>query len=374
MNTEVRPTAIDLFCGAGGMSLGFEQAGFEIVAAVDRDPIHVQTYKRNFPGCPTICGEIGDLSGDTIRELAGLGSTSIDVLIGGPPCGGFSVIGAREPDDPRNALLLDFARMVGELRPKYFVTENVPGLLSERARATLDLFVHRVGECGYAVVEPIRTCDASGFGVPQRRVRVFVLGFRLNMPSPRYPRSDSADSDRIRRPTVWDAIGGLPDVDSIPELLKTDVYQGPLGPSSGYAKILRGLVRDPEDESPRQLQPGDGLTGCLATVHRPDVVRRFAATEPGGREPISRFLRLSKEGLCPTLRAGTDGRRGSYTAPRPIHPVHPRCITVREAARLHSYPDWFRFHPTKWHGFRQVGNSVPPRLARAVANEVRKLL
>jgi len=101
---------------------------------------------------------------------------------------------------------------------------------------------------------------------------------------------------------------------------------------------------------------------------------RFTQTLPGKTEPISRFYRLDPDGICNTLRAGTPSSRGAYTSPRPIHPYLPRCITVREAARLHSYPDWFRFHVTKWHGFRQIGNSIPPLLAKAVAKEIRKQL
>jgi DNA (cytosine-5)-methyltransferase 1 len=116
------------------------------------------------------------------------------------------------------------------------------------------------------------------------------------------------------------------------------------------------------------------LTSSLRTVHTPASRRRFAATNHGESEPISRFLKLDPEGLCNTLRAGTASDRGAFTSPRPIHPHANRCITVREAARLHSYPDWFRFHVTKWHGFRQVGNSVPPRLAEAVARELLKAM
>ena len=116
------------------------------------------------------------------------------------------------------------------------------------------------------------------------------------------------------------------------------------------------------------------LTSSLRTGHTELSKRRFAATLPGATEPVSRFRKLDPKGLCNTLRAGTDSARGAFTSPRPIHPKWPRVITVREAARLHSYPDWFRFHVTKWHGFRQIGNSVPPLLARAVAAELMRAM
>jgi DNA (cytosine-5)-methyltransferase 1 len=116
------------------------------------------------------------------------------------------------------------------------------------------------------------------------------------------------------------------------------------------------------------------LTGNHRTQHTQPAIKRFKDALPGKSEPVSRFHKLNPQGLCNTLRAGTPSNRGAYTSPRPIHPVEPRCITVREAARLHSYPDWFRFHVTKWHGFRQIGNSVPPLLAQAVAAEMIRVL
>ncbi len=112
------------------------------------------------------------------------------------------------------------------------------------------------------------------------------------------------------------------------------------------------------------------LTGFRTTEHAKKVVKRFRKTKPGTREPTSRFHRLKKTGLCSTLRAGTGPENGSFMAPRPIHPVRPRCIYTREAARLHSFPDWFQFDETLWHAFRQIGNSVPPVLAQAVANSI----
>lgn len=115
------------------------------------------------------------------------------------------------------------------------------------------------------------------------------------------------------------------------------------------------------------------LTSSARTTHTQISHRRFSETEPGDVEPISRFFKLAPEGLCNTLRAGTDGARGAFTSPRPIHYQYPRCITVREMARLHGYPDWFRFHATKWHGARQIGNSVPPPMARAIAGSIIKV-
>jgi DNA (cytosine-5)-methyltransferase 1 len=352
------------------MSLGFEQAGFEVVAAFDLEQIHVDTHKLNFPACRALRGDLSELSGTEIREQGKIGKRDIDVLFGGPPCQGFSLIGKRNASDPRNGLLLHFARLVRELEPKYFVMENVAGLTSGDAAKTLQAFINKARNAGYSVVEPVQVLDASDFGVPQRRRRVLVLGHRSDLPAPRYPKPLSATDKGYAPPTVWDAIGDLPNVDRCKYLLQTDVYRGTLSEATLYSSVLRGETPDPADKSRRKPRQQPGLSGCLRTKHSGSTISRFKSTPPGTSEAISRFYRLSKNGLSSTLRAGTGPSNGSFMAARPIHPTKPRCITVREAARLHSFPDWFQFHATKWHGFRQIGNSVPPLLARSVAASV----
>lgn len=372
MGSQERLTAIDLFCGAGGMSLGFERAGFEVVAALDADPIHVSTHSRNFPETRTVCADLSEVSGAELRSLCGLGRAEIDVVFGGPPCQGFSIGGKRQADDPRNALMSHFARMVSALRPRYFVLENVAGLIMGASMRVLESFLGQAYQAGYAVVLPLQVLDASDFGVPQRRRRVFILGYREDQTAPQYPRplTDRGEDENGERPTVWDAIRDLPNIDEFEYLLDTDVYEGRLGTPSDYARTLRGEADGTMDSSTSRPGGNGHLTGCLRTRHTPETIRRFAATAPGTYEPVSRFYRLSADGLAPTLRAGSDRQYGSFTAPRPIHPLRDRCITVREAARLHSFPDWFQFHPTKWHGFRQVGNSVPPLLARFIGSSI----
>lgn len=342
------------------MSLGFEQAGFAVAAALDNDPINIEAYRGNFPGVIPLQRDAAAATGAWIRHQAKLGDQSIDLVFGGPPCQGFSFGGLHQANDPRNLLLKEFARLVDELQPCYFVLENVRGLLRNDGRL-LKPFLSRVARAGYTVLEPILDLDAQDFGVPQRRRRVFILGWRDGMPPVQYPSVDGA-----RRPTAWDAIGDLPEVDEYPDLLVDDVYKGPLGAPSEYAAELREV---------NSLRPERvGLSGCRRTIHKPETITRFAKVLQGEQDKVSRFYRLSANGVAPTLRAGTGPLEGSFTAPRPIHPTRHRCITVREAARLHSIPDWFALDATKWHGFRQVGNSVPPHLARAVASQVAKAL
>jgi len=376
MTTPKRPIGIDLFCCAGGMSLGFEQAGFEVAAAVDIEKIHTEVHKKNFPNCQVWCGDLSSVSGKQLREKVGIGDKEIDVIFAGPPCQGFSLIGKRKREDPRNLLLFDLARLIADLSPKYFVVENVAGILLGDAKLTFDEFVGKVERRSYRVVKPIQVLDAAEFGVPQRRRRVFVLGYKEGMAAPQYPKpifpyDESGNNDG---PTVWDAIGDLPRILEYPYLLDTDEYRGGLRKPSAYAKVLRSEARDPGDMSPKRHTNGNGLSGCLRTIHTAKTIGRFNGTEQGTSEKVSRYHRLSKEGVSPTLRAGTGPAQGSFMAPRPIHPFQDRCITVREAARLHSFPDWFEFHPTKWHGFRQIGNSVPPRLARSVALSILRAL
>ena len=367
---------MDLFCGAGGMSLGFEQAGFEVIAAIDIEQIHVDTHRENFPSCQVRCMDLSAVSGTAIRKETGIGTAHVDVVLAGSPCQGFSLIGKRLLEDPRNLLLYDLVRLIAELMPSYFVVENVGGILLGDARRVLDEFVTRLERSGYRVVKPIQVLDAAEFGVPQRRRRVFLLGCREGLVPPKYPKAlhPSGNGRGAEGPNVWDAIGDLPEVEEYEYLLGTDEYRGLLGEASAYARVLRGETRDGADNSPERSRNGHGLGGCLRTVHTPRTIKRFKATEPGSVELVSRYYRLSKDGLSPTIRAGTGPAQGSFMAARPIHPVRDRCITVREAARLHSFPDWFAFHPTKWHGFRQIGNSVPPLLARAVAQSIARAL
>jgi DNA (cytosine-5)-methyltransferase 1 len=363
-----RPVGIDLFAGAGGLSLGFEQAGFDIAAAVEIDPVHCATHEFNFPNTPIICASVIDVTGKLIRDRAKLQGEDIDVVFGGPPCQGFSMIGKRTLDDPRNNLVFHYVRLIRELKPKYCVFENVKGLTLGLHSKFLHELIEELHAARYKVLLPYRVLNAADFGVPQDRRRLFLIAARTDMELPVYPKADGAIT------TVGEAIGDLPDADKFEVLNYSDAVSARWTSHSLYAMQLRNIRVDPTDFSyPRDFDR-NFLTSSLRTRHTELSKKRFLNTPTGDTEPISRFHKLDPESVCNTLRAGTDSARGAFTSPRPIHPHYPRVITVREAARLHSYPDWFRFHSTKWHGFRQVGNSVPPLLGRAVAAEIGKAL
>lgn len=401
-----RPLAIDLFAGAGGLSLGLEQAGFDIVASVEYDPVHAATHEFNFPLTETLCADIANLEAETLREAArrgiaahggdvGAWDEELDLVAGGPPCQGFSLIGRRLVDDTRNRLVFHFFRLISALRPRYFVMENVPGMAKGGHAGILDELIVEFEEAGYRFAgqgeNKHAILNAADFGVPQERNRLFLIGTREDQPtmaSPpaptvrRVPKRSGEDGGRSDSslpdgPTVWDAIGDLPNLNRFSTLFSTDAVR--LSPAaagamdiaaSPYARHLRDIEAAPADFShPRDWDPAE-LTSSLRTEHTEKSMRRFRATKPGETEPVSRYYRLDPDGLCNTLRAGSGSERGAFTSPRPLHPYLPRVLSNREAARLHSFPDWFRFHVTKWHGFRQIGNAVAPLVGRAVGASI----
>lgn len=383
-NIYRRPVAVDLFAGAGGFSLGIEQAGFDVLVAVEHDPVHACTYSFNFPLTEVLCTNASTVTSQEIIQAVTRGWAShylhsgwewngqIDLVFGGPPCQGFSLMGKRLLNDERNNLVFHFYRLVTELNPRYFVMENVPGMALGEHKTLLQQLKTKFKTAGYLVREEI--LNAANFGVPQKRQRLFLIGAQADIFPPDFPTPPSSRHSV----TVGDAIADLPDLDNFPELLKTDealLSRSQLltmnQKTSHYATLLRSLPsEDPDNLSYPRLWNPQLLTSSLRTRHSEKIICRFEVTPPNKQEPTSRLKRLDLNGLCPTLRAGTGPLQGSYTSPRPIHPTLPRVISVREAARLHSFPDWFRFHQTKWHGFRQVGNAVSPLLARAVGRQI----
>ncbi len=354
-----RPIAIDLFSGCGGMGLGLEAAGFDIACSVEIDPIHSAVHHFNFPYTATICQDICACSGWEIKEqlkAAGF-SQDVDLVAGGSPCQGYSNMGRKNPADPRNDLIFEFKRIVLELQPKYFLFENVPASANKKNAHLLDALVVLFEKHNYHVLPPL-ILDCSKFGVPQKRDRLFLLGHRTDVPKPDYPIPFTAENI----PNAGDA---LMDLAAIP------AYTGKDG------GLNSNWLDDPFEKhylKCHQRNQDERVWGHLASLHSDSVRDRFSKTEQGTKEPSSRFFKLHPDKPCRTIRAGTPLSLGSFTAPRPIHFLHPRCITIREALRLHSYPDWFQVHRSIWHGFREVGNSVPPLMAKALGEEIIKLL
>ena len=363
-----RPCVLDVFAGAGGLALGFEQAGFDIVAGIEIDPVHAATHTFNFPQCRMICGDATEIRGTEVRREL---SAPIDVVVGGAPCQGFSMIGKRALDDPRNQLVRHFLRLVVEIEPSVFVLENVRGLTIGKHRQLLEELSAELQAAGYSVTLPWQVLNARDYGVPQDRQRLFLLGSK-GVAVPSYPSPEILTLP----PSCRDALHDLPNAEDFDELLTSDtVHIKSTGADlSAYAREMRCLSNDAWHFGYVREWDPTLMTASLRTDHTDISRRRFRDTRPAAIEPISRFYKLEANGVSNTLRAGTDAARGAFTSPRPIHYRHDRCVTVREMARLHGFPDWFRFHVTKWHGARQIGNSVPPPLARAVATSVRHAL
>ena len=367
---------IDLFAGAGGLSLGAARAGFSVVSAVEIDKFALETHVRNFPKTRHLNMDIATLSGDVLLEESGLKKGELTGLIGGPPCQGFSSIGRKCPDDPRNSLFGHFLRLVSETEPAFFLAENVPGILAERNTALREKAFSVLGN-NYRLLPPL-TVKASENGAPTTRTRVFFIGY-----DPRRTSGEINVDDFSMRPKnatdyvfVRRALAGLPtyinpswqtEEKGIREVSKPHAALPGSFDESLSGNIPIG-VGDPEVLE-NYLSCGK-VYGCLGTVHADEVAARYAALKPGEVDPVSKSPRLNPDGFCPTLRAGTGKDKGSYQAVRPIHYEHPRVITPREAARLQGFPDWFVFHPTKWHSFRQIGNSVSPIVAEKALKKI----
>jgi DNA (cytosine-5)-methyltransferase 1 len=366
------PTIIDLFSGVGGLSLGAARAGFRVVAAVENDPIALNSHKVNFPDSIHLENDVSQLAGKDLLTAALLKSGQLDGLIGGPPCQGFSEIGRKQINDKRNRLFIEFFRLVAETMPKFFIAENVPGILNERYDSIRAAAFEKVRST-YTILPPIKV-RANEYGAPTTRTRIFFIGYDTKRfhkgveTSMFFPKKD------ISFLKVGLALQGLP-IEICPSWQSNESsWQKITNPIAGAFRDLF-LDRIPpgvgDIEAILRLSEKNEVSGCLGTLHAQYIVERFNLVTPGKSDPISRSPRLASEGYCPTLRAGTDSSKGSFQAVRPIHHLQPRVITPREAARLQGFPDWFMFHPTKWHSFRQIGNSVSPIVAEELLRVVR---
>jgi DNA (cytosine-5)-methyltransferase 1 len=365
-----RGTVVDLFCGCGGFSLGAELVGFRSLAAIDIDPILQSAYRRNFPESRAVQANVTNIDGSVWRHL--LGKSRPDGLIGGPPCQGFSPMGKHRKNDPRNTLIGHFYRHVRILRPKFFVMENVPGLLSEDNFAVLSSGLENVPS-RYRILNPV-IVNASDHGAATSRRRVIIVGYD----------PDEIDALEVKmfqppRPenpvTVRDAISDLPG--PIPEAKAKGEFGWTKYPPrvahrlAEYATRLRSLPPVGLGWSEAvELHENGFVSGLLETQHSGKVARRYRVTRGGKSDPITKAYRLEWDGQCPTIRAGTGSDKGAFQSVRPLHPGKGRVITVREGARLQGFPDWFVFHPTKWHSFRMIGNSVSPLVSTGIFKKI----
>ena len=361
---------VDLFSGAGGLSLGSARAGFAVRGAVDNDPKANYTHKRNFPKTTHLNADIAGLTGVELKRTLFSNGESITGIVGGPPCQGFSVIGRRNRDDVRNMLFVHFFRLVSEIQPKFFLVENVPGIMQGKYKETRERAFSFVSG-RYDVLSEMHL-SANQYGAATNRKRVFFFGYLIGEMDPFTVDSFYSPSD-VKAVHVKDALFGLPTrID--PDWQKESQSWQVVGdyPNDSFGRRLHGHVPSGigDQKALRRLTCRNEASGFLGTAHSKEVVERFNKTKRGTYDSISKSYRLDPDGFCPTLRAGTGPDQGSFQSVRPIHPTEDRVITPREAARLQGFPDWFQFSPTKWHSFRQIGNSVSPILAERILSIV----
>ena len=341
---------IDLFCGAGGLSYGFEKAGFNVLLGIDNDAKALETFELNHNGAKSICGDITEITyKEHIAPL--LGDKKIDVIIGGPPCQGFSLSGPRNFNDPRNKLYLSYIRLVKEIQPRAFVIENVPGLVGLFNGEVKDNIIKTFAEMGYEVKYQI-LC-AADYGVPQNRKRVVFVGVK--------------GRNNFEYPTIQteqvNCEMALSDLPPLIDILGEDVQNYETAPQNDYQRLMREKSSD--------------VRNHVAASHSEKVQHIISLVPDGGnykdlpeefRESRNfhvAWTRFNSKKPAPTIDTG---HRHHF------HYKYNRVPTVRECARIQSFPDDFIFLGNKTQQFRQVGNAVPPIMAQKIADQLLHLL
>lgn len=365
---------IDLYSGVGGLSFGAVKAGFKLQAAVEYENRIIKSHEVNFPTSIHLCQDISKLSGKELLSKAKLKKKELVGLVGGPPCQGFSNIGKQHLGDSRNKLFEKFFHLVAETNPAFFLAENVPGILNEQYQPLLARTMKLV-EKKYTVLNPTKII-ANEFGAVTSRTRIFFIGVRKDI---RGVENISESISRMKNPPnffVKDALEGLPTVISEDWLdfesswKRINIKQG-----LSYVNSLNSFIEGVGDtRALTRLVKKQEVSGFFGTRHSKEIKKRYSKLKPGQQDLVSKSVKLNPDGFCPTLRAGTDSTKGSFQAVRPIHYSESRVITPREAARLQGFPDWFQFHETKWHSFRQIGNSVCPIVAEKILLAIKNSL
>lgn len=353
--------------------MGASRAGFTVAAAVEFDRFALESHTKNFPYTTHLDNDVSKLTGKELLMRAGVVKGELDGLIGGPPCQGFSTMGKQSLEDSRSDLFGHFMRLVNETRPSFFLAENVPGILNEKFNELRKAaFAHLPKN--YVTLAPI-TVKADRYGAPTTRTRIFFFGYDPSKMKDT-TMSDFEPNIDVELTTVREALHGLPK--DILSDWKTDTSNG-----WGHSKIAKESTFLSKVANAVPIGVGDKtaleiylekkiVSGCIGTIHSPEVAKRYSELRYGEQDAVSKSTKLNPEGFCPTLRAGTGSDKGSFQAVRPIHYLRPRVITPREAARLQGFPDWFLLHRTKWHSFRQIGNSVSPIVAEAILSAIAK--
>lgn len=340
-------TFLDLFAGAGGLTLGLTLAGWRCVGAVDAWDEAVSTYRYNFSDHPSMHMRVEDV---TARQLARSIDESPKWIVGGPPCQGFSTVGKRQRTDPRNKMVEEFLRVIDEVEPEGFIIENVVGLRDMDFQGPV---AKALEDLGYSVA--FQVLRAADFGVPQLRHRVFFVGHRergrFRFPDPEFAQEEYT--------TVWDAIGDLP----------------PLEPGGSALTY----IKPPETDYQARMRAGTTtLQGHQASRHPAYLVEAISHIPDGGNrrsipdrlQPKSGFHNSYSRLASDAPAVAVTSNMGKPSATRCIHPFQHRGLTAREGARLQSFPDRFQFMAGMTSQRLQIANAVPPLLAEAVGRAI----
>lgn len=352
---KLKPLVIDLFCGCGGFSYGLRMANFDIALGIDSWGASLKTFSCNHPEAKILEADISKINGKDIKKL--VGEKNVDVVVGGPPCQGFSLSGLRNFYDARNGLYLDFIRLVKELSPHAFVIENVPGLAGLFGGRVKERIIHEFGKLGYSVNSQI--LNASDYGVPQHRRRIVFVGLKGKRVF-EFPKLTHLDKGGKKKITVEEAISDLP----------------ALSGETGAEELA--YRKSPQSDYQKRMRRGSGkIFNHTASNHAEKTVKIISLVPEGGnykslpahlkntRNFHVAWTRLHNKKPSPTIDTG---HRHHF------HPTENRVPTVREAARIQSFPDTFRFFGPKTAQYKQVGNAVPPLLAAALGEKLLKYL
>ena len=336
--------SVDLFCGAGGLSLGLKRAGFDSLYAADWDKWSSKTYEHNFPNKLIEQRDVAKISIDEIRSRLGNRQRDVALVCGGPPCQGFSIQRRGARRDQRNDLVLDFARLAAAINPPMILMENVPGLLGLRGRSIWNKFRRILESAGYTIQSAV--LDAADYGVPQFRRRAIVVAWNFPASVPfEFPAKLSSEPNWA---TVRDAIGNLPP--------PAEDFRA----HGRFANHLKVKITEVNQLRISHVPEGGGRKDIPAALqlpcHRNNLTHRH----------LDVFGRMRWDTPAPTITAMFD----NFTRGRFAHPEQDRSITGREGARLQSFPDSFRFLGPKKDVARQIGNAVPPRLAEVIGRSL----
>lgn len=342
---------IDIFSGAGGLSLGFEEVGFESVLAIDKWNDAIKTYNLNHKNKVGTTVDIHEFSNDDLEKYK---EQDITGIIGGPPCQGFSLVGTRDTNDPRNSLYIEYVRFVSIIKPKFFVLENVSGLLSlEKGKFKQDI-LERFNQLGYNV--DFRLLTASDYGVPQSRKRVFFVGLRKDIFENEY-----FDFDKLTKRNIVstkDAISDLPN--AVNHKNPIEYVREPITEFQKY--IRRNATHVYNHELTNHTQQ---TVDIISLVPDGGGIRDLPEEYYGIRNYNNAFRRMDSNLPSSTIDCG----HRNY-----FHYSENRVPTVRESARIQSFPDWYVFSGSKTSQYTQVGNAVPPLLASIIAQEIKNII